>query len=176
MFLVGVSIIARPLLVRFSVFSWNNQLWNYDRNRLKMNLKRTIFKFDKLGALFHFLLCYILWTNIANNGKEHRAYQIWRLFSSSSFSINFYRNFKVDYFNKELKVSLRDVLRSFTHRRETFSEIEAIAKKAESPINIANVLENCFNEISKVTETKDINFKQKTHLNFLSWKLLLQRF
>ena len=59
-------------------------------------------------------------------------------------------------------------MRSFTHRRETFSEIEATAKKAESPINIANVLENCFNEISKVTETKDINFKQKTHLNFLS--------
>ena len=58
---------------------------------------------------------------------------------------------------------------SFTHRRETFSEIEAMAKKAEeSPINIANVLENCFNEISKVTETEDINFKQKTHLNFLS--------
>ena len=61
------------------------------------------------------------------------------------------------------------MLRSFTHRQETFSEIEAIAKKEEeSPINIANVLENCFNEISKVTETEDINFKQKTHLNFLS--------
>lgn len=57
------------------------------------------------------------------------------------------------------------MLRSFTHRQETFSEIEAIAKKEEeSPINIANVLENCFNEISKVTETDT----QKTHLNFLS--------
>ena len=59
-------------------------------------------------------------------------------------------------------------MRLLTHRLETFSEIEAIAKKAEeSPVNIANVLENCFNEI-KVTEMEDINFEQKTQLIFLT--------
>ena len=60
-------------------------------------------------------------------------------------------------------------MRLLTHRLETFSEIEAIAKKAEeSPVNIANVLENCFNEIRKVTEMEDINFEQKTQLIFLT--------
>ena len=50
-----------------------------------------------------------------------------------------------------------------THQLETFSEIEAIAKKAEeSPVNIANALENCFNQIRKVTEMEDINFERKT--------------
>ena len=54
-------------------------------------------------------------------------------------------------------------MRLLTHRLETFSEIEAIAKKAEeSPVNIANVLENCFNKIRKVTEMEDINFERKT--------------
>ena len=58
-------------------------------------------------------------------------------------------------------------MRLLTHQLETFSEIEAIAKKAEeSPVNIANVLENCFNKIRKVTEMEDINFEQKTHLIF----------
>ena len=54
-------------------------------------------------------------------------------------------------------------MRLLTHQLETFSEIEAIAKKAEeSPVNIANVLENCFNKIRKVTEMEDINFERKT--------------
>ena len=60
-------------------------------------------------------------------------------------------------------------MRLLTHRLETFSEIEAIAKKAEeSLVNIANVLENCFNKIRKVTEMEDISFEQKTQLIFLS--------
>ena len=54
-------------------------------------------------------------------------------------------------------------MRLLTHQLETFSEIEAIAKKAEeSPVNIANALENCFNQIRKVTEMEDINFERKT--------------
>ena len=43
--------------------------------------------------------------------------------------------FKVDRFKKGLIIPLRDILRSFSHQLETFSEIEAIVKKAEeSPL------------------------------------------
>ena len=93
-----------------------------------------------------------------------------------SFSVFIDSDFKVTAFRKHIQIPLRDVVRSFTHKLERYSELDMILTKlSEYQIPVTNLLEKCSGEIVEILHHEDVSSSQKHQLDFLSRQLLIQR-